>query len=236
MAQPRSQPWASIRGEQRRARAAHGDVVAYLGHDDLWLPRHLELLVAAIDGGARLAHGTVLLIPPDDTPAPWPGRRWRYTSGDWIPPTSVAHDRALALRVGGWRAPSETGIHDPETELCQRMVAETGAPQWIRRLTAVKLPAATRRDVYRERPHHEQEAWLDRIRREADPESAFLATYPDRTTTLASPITRRPRPAAASGSPCAHDSGAPASSRPAPPPETAEERRVTRRSFKGLDD
>jgi glycosyltransferase involved in cell wall biosynthesis len=214
---------------------ARGDVVAYLGHDDLWLPRHLELLVAAIDDGAALAHATLLLVPPDKTPAPWPGGRWRYTSGDWIPPTSVVHDRALALRVGGWRAPSETGLREPEADLWQRMVAASGVPQWIRQLTAVKLPASTRRDVYRERPHHEQEVWLDRIRRYADPESALLATYPDRTTSLVSRLRApleelRARVAVRTR---LRRAGLLA---PAPPPETAEELRVARRAFKGLDD
>ena len=41
-------------------RAASGDVIAYLGHDDLWLPNHLELLVSEIDRGAAIAHGTTL--------------------------------------------------------------------------------------------------------------------------------------------------------------------------------
>jgi hypothetical protein len=39
----------------------------------------------------------------------------------------------------------------------------------------VKLPAATRRDVYKLRPHHEQAAWFERIGREPDFESKELA-------------------------------------------------------------
>ena len=33
-------------------RRGRGELVAYLGHDDLWLPHHVELLVAAIGAGA----------------------------------------------------------------------------------------------------------------------------------------------------------------------------------------
>jgi glycosyltransferase involved in cell wall biosynthesis len=85
-----------------------GDIVAYLGHDDLWLPRHLELLVAAIDQGARIAHGTVLLVDPGTQPVRWPAAGWVYEPDMWIPPTSLAHERSLASAVGGWRPPCET--------------------------------------------------------------------------------------------------------------------------------
>jgi hypothetical protein len=46
-----------------------------------------------------------------------------------------------------------------------RRFHEAGARiRFVPRLTAVKFPAATRRNVYRERPCHEQAAWLERIR------------------------------------------------------------------------
>src|SRR4029078_7901504 len=37
-------------------RQARGEIVAYLGHDDLWLPHHLSLAVHAIDTGADFVH------------------------------------------------------------------------------------------------------------------------------------------------------------------------------------
>jgi hypothetical protein len=41
-------------------------------------------------------------------------------------------------------------------------------------VTAIKLPASYRRNVYRTRPCHEQAHWLERIRNAADPEATIL--------------------------------------------------------------
>jgi glycosyltransferase involved in cell wall biosynthesis len=213
---------------------ANGEIIAYLGHDDLWLPNHLEVLVDAVDRGARVAHGTVLLVEPGEEPARWPGAGWVYEPDQWIPPTSVVHDRALAIDAGGWRPPWETGIHDPETDLWQRMAAVAGPPRWVHRLTCVKLPAAKRRDVYRDRPHHEQEAWLHRIRSHDDPEADFTAMYRESSMGLRSPARRLVNRVRSTV-------GLRTRLRklgllqPGPALETAEDRRVANRTFKGLD-
>jgi glycosyltransferase involved in cell wall biosynthesis len=145
-------------------RRAQGEVIAYLGHDDLWLPRHLSVLVKAIDAGASFTFGSALMIVPGQEPSPWPPAGWAYTPGEWIPPTTVAHDRALVEAVGGWRRPQETGAFESESELWMRMAAQSGPPKGSAELTCLKLPAARRRDVYRQRPHDEQEYWLGRLR------------------------------------------------------------------------
>ncbi len=144
-------------------RRAQGEVIAYLGHDDLWLPGHLSDLVKAIDDGARLAFSSALMIVPGSRPWVWPPARWSYFPGEWMPPTTIAHDRSLIDAVGGWRHPRETGELESESELWQRMTSHSGQPEGPTELTSLKLPAALRRDVYHDRPHHEQEHWLRRI-------------------------------------------------------------------------
>jgi glycosyltransferase involved in cell wall biosynthesis len=154
-------------------RQARGELVAYLGHDDLWLPHHLACLVQAIDEGADLAHGIVRLVTPspaDDGCFIWPD----YTAGDYIPPTSVVHRRSLAGSAGGW-PDYRTLTCDPEAELWRRFHEAGARIGFVPRLTAIKLPAATRRNVYRERPCHEQAAWLERIR-STDVEAEELAS------------------------------------------------------------
>jgi glycosyltransferase involved in cell wall biosynthesis len=154
-------------------RRARGELIAYLGHDDLWLPHHLACLVAAVDSGADMAFGLTRMVPPRpdlqraallDT----------YSPGVWIAPTATLHRRVLTERLGGWKDYRGLAM-DPEQELWSRFHAAGARIEAVRRLTAVKFPAAERRSVYRERPSHEQAEWLERIRREPDFEAVELA-------------------------------------------------------------
>ena len=165
-------------------RQARGELIAYLGHDDLWLPNHLSCLVRAIDEGADLAHSIVRMVTPspvDDGCFIWPA----YSPGDCLPPTSVLHRRSLVAEVGDW-PDYRTLTSDPETELWRRFHEAGARIRFVPRLTAVKFPAATRRNVYRERPCHEQAAWLERIR-STDVEAVELASSLVSTHALAKP-------------------------------------------------
>jgi glycosyltransferase involved in cell wall biosynthesis len=140
-------------------RQARGELIAYLGHDDLWLPHHLATLVAALDAGADLAHSLVALVPPRG--------RIQVARREWRPPTSVLHRRSVIERIGGWRDYRELTI-PPDGDLWLRFEQAGCRIELVERLTAIKFPAAWRTNVYRERPCHEQAAWLARIRSEPD--------------------------------------------------------------------
>lgn len=143
-------------------RQARGELIAYLGHDDLWLPHHLALLVAAIDAGADVAHSTLAIIDPDESVAP-----------GTLPPTSVVHRRSMIDVIGGWRDYRDLDVV-PELDLWQRAASASLRFTFVRRLTALKFGASARRNVYREKPCHEQAAWLARIRSEPDLETTVL--------------------------------------------------------------
>lgn len=163
-------------------RQARGEIVAYIGHDDLWLPRHLELLIGAIRDEHLFSHGHFVYVEPDLPPAISPYSDWTYFRGAWIAPTSVAHQRDVARAIGGWRLPRVTGSLDPEADLWARIYDVGGPPALVPLVTAVKFPAANRPDVYRKRPNHEQATWLQRIRDADDPEAALRAAYDDIVT------------------------------------------------------
>jgi len=212
-------------------RRARGSLIAYLGHDDLWLPHHLDTLVTAVDDGSPFVHASLLMVKPHVAPRQSPTAGWSYRPGLWIPPTSVVHDRLLALEAGGWQEPSRVGRLDPETELWGRM-AESAPPRHVDRVTCVKLSAAARRDVYRDRPCHEQAYWLERIRAADDPEAMVRAAIGERYV-----LATEPRSASWSSLP---ERGARAvrglfRRARGRPPVTAHERTQRRRRFKGVE-
>jgi glycosyltransferase involved in cell wall biosynthesis len=150
-------------------RQAAGAIVAYLGHDDLWLPRHLERAVDAIDAGADFTYSIVLPVDPNG------GFRRPFieTRAGWIAPSCVVHRKGITDAIGGWQDFRTLSI-SPEHDLWLRIRQAGYRRTLIPRLGVVKFPASERPDVYRERPYHEQAAWLARIRAQPDFEAIEL--------------------------------------------------------------
>jgi glycosyltransferase involved in cell wall biosynthesis len=171
-------------------RRSRGQYIAYLGHDDLWLPHHLSFLVSVLERGADLAYGMSLWLtlgPDGYDRSPRPLYE-KYEPGMWIPPTNVVHRRCVTDHLGGWRHYRELDT-DPDGELWERAYTANYRFAYVQRLTAIKFPALSRRDVYKMRPCHEQAAWSQRIQNEDDFEIVELIR-----TVLAMAERARPKP------------------------------------------
>ncbi|MBS1955925.1 MAG: glycosyltransferase [Cyanobacteria bacterium SZAS-4] len=152
---------------------ARGQLIAYLGHDDLWLPHHLQCLTREIANGSDLAHGITGKVSVDGNtiePLPFPPT---YERGLWIPPTGVVHKRELAEKLGGWRNYRELEV-DPEVDLWLRAYDADYRLTFVPRVTALKFPAKYRRNAYKTRSSTEQSHWTKRIINEPDFEVAAL--------------------------------------------------------------
>jgi glycosyltransferase involved in cell wall biosynthesis len=199
-------------------RRAKGRYIAYLGHDDLWLPKHLELHVDAMERtGSALAISHWLTV---NAAGRWidPVRGWTHRPDNWLPPTCAVHLRNAATETGGWRLPQPDTSRDAETDLWARITDRFGPLTLVDELTCIKFPAAQRPKVYQKRPCHEQREWLSHIRGSSDAEQHVrqLAAVPIEPTDADRAIVE---------------------SWPAPMrgvPATAEERSRAYREYKGL--
>ncbi len=99
----------------------------------------------------------------------------QYKPGMWIPPTGVVHRRELAIKLGGWKHWCDLEDMDPEADLWQRFHLAGHRVQLVRMLTAVKFPAAMRKDIYAKKSFHEQAEWSARIETEPDFAAVELA-------------------------------------------------------------
>lgn len=156
-------------------REARGEFIAYHGHDDLWLPHHLAVMVEALEtSDAELAHSLCFTVASeaDAGQVVIPQR----DAGSYAPPLCIVHRRRLTERIGGWRHHRELPkAVAPDVELWRRAAASGAAFTFVPRLTGIKLPASVRRDVYRTRPHREQEVWSARIESDRELEVHLLA-------------------------------------------------------------
>jgi hypothetical protein len=145
-------------------RRARGRYLAYLNHDDLWFPDHLERTVEVLRRDeADLVHTLVDRLYSD-------GRRivdgnlegGRYEPGAFVPASAWVMQRALADRVGPWRHHTEMRTIPSQDWLVRawRSGARISLVPW---LTVAAMGTSSRPDCYANRDEEEQASYWSAI-------------------------------------------------------------------------
>lgn len=144
-----------------------GRYAAYLGHDDLWAPRHLEAARQCFDAthAEVLAAGCLLYGPPTSGLRALTGffPNDRFTPLHFFPPSSLIHTMEAAHRAGGWVGPevSRTAV---DQEFLLRLQESGARFASTGEISVFKFNAAWRRNAYRLRDVAEQRACLTALR------------------------------------------------------------------------
>ncbi|MEK6374894.1 MAG: glycosyltransferase family A protein [Acidobacteriota bacterium] len=146
---------------------ARGEYVAFLGHDDLWLPWHLKTLVPLLDAGADLAHPIAAWLTPEGVVgvfgAPPKGESYATT---FVPPSGWVARKHVLQVVGGFRDHQDLTV-PTDLDLQRRLFRAGNRIVPAPRLSVLKFPSHQWR-AYDAAAAVPQQSWIARLAADAE--------------------------------------------------------------------
>jgi glycosyltransferase involved in cell wall biosynthesis len=137
---------------------ARGEYIAYHGHDDIWSPTHIAVVMhALLRDRADVGHTVAEVVGPQ-------GSGYRTFSGNTlfrrspeirVPPSALAHRKDLIDSIGPWRD-HRAIVSTPDDEFVGRARRHGATFASVNALTVFKFSSAQRRNSYVERLSDEQ--------------------------------------------------------------------------------
>ncbi|VXB25104.1 hypothetical protein PSEUDO8AS_10835 [Pseudomonas sp. 8AS] len=137
--------------------SARGELIAYLGHDDIWAADHLQRLVEAYDGSDRyFASATLVWFDEAVSVHQLSGLASQaaplsyHLLNSAVTPSGILHSRRLWEAVGPWKDWRDIYL-PPDAEFFQRVARLAGEARRNGRATVAKVASGLRRDSYKRR-------------------------------------------------------------------------------------
>jgi len=142
---------------------ARGRYIAYLNHDDLWLPQHLaEALAALIAQQADFVYTLGITILPNGERWPTGATRSTYEPYLFVPASTWLIKREWIEQLGGWHS-YRRSFNVPSQDFIYRAWKAGARLYGVTQVTTILITSGNRRNSYAERQSAEHAQFYQRM-------------------------------------------------------------------------